>query len=93
MHPAAARLHGRVCSRKCAGEFCPGIGGAHIDSTYRCYPGLRWIDAEEGRGLAVFDTTPELPLSGDDEMLVKRIRRDLDSKPLAAAGSVLPSKL
>ena len=77
----------RVCSRKRAGEFCPGIGSAHIDNTDRGYPGLRWLDTEEGRGLAVLDTTPKLTLSGDDEMLVKRIRGDLDCNPLAAAGN------
>ena len=77
----------RVSSSKRAGEFYPGIGRAHVDDADRPNPRLRWLNAEEGRGLAAVNTPPELPLSGDDEMLVKGIRRDLDSNPLAAPGN------
>src|SRR6516164_5377158 len=58
----------RVCSSKRACEFCPGIGSAHISDTDSRYPGLRWLNTEQGGGLAAFDRTPELPLSSDDEM-------------------------
>ena len=67
----------RVSSSKRAGEFCPGIGRAHIDDTDRRNARLRRLDAEEGRGLAALDTPPELPLGGDNEMLIKRIGMDL----------------
>src|ERR1700722_11371665 len=77
----------QVCSSKRAGEFCPGIGSAHIDSTDRCYPGLRWLDAEEGRRLAALNAAPKLPLGGDNQMLIKRIGRHLNLDPLAAAGN------
>ena len=63
----------RVSSSKRAGEFCPGIGRAHIDDADRRNARLRRLDAEEGRGLAALDTTPELPLGGDDEVLIKGI--------------------
>ncbi len=66
----------RVCSSKRAGEFCPGIGCAHIDDADRRNARLRRLDAKEGRGLAALDTTPEFALSGDNEVLVERIRRD-----------------
>ena len=42
-------------------------------------PNRRW-------GLAALDTTPELPLSGDDEVLVERIGMGLDLDPPTAAG-------
>ena len=63
----------RVSSSKRAGEFCPGIGRAHIDNADRRNARLRRLDAEEGRGLAALDTAPELPFSGDNEVLVERI--------------------
>ena len=84
----------RSCSRNAgcvranvAGEFCPGIRCAHIDDAERGNARLRRLDAEKGRGFAALDTTPELPLSSDDEVLVKGIRRDFDSNPPAAAGN------
>ena len=48
--------------------------------------GLRRLDAEQGRGLATLDAAPELPLGGNDEVLVERIGMGLDLHPLAAAG-------
>ena len=84
----------RSCSRNagCVRVNAPANSAQALEaliSTMRtaCNARLRWLDAEEGRGFAALDTPPELPLSGDDEMLVKRIRRDLDSNPLAAAGN------
>ena len=59
----------RVSSSKRAGEFYPGIGRAHVNDPDRRNARLRWLDAEEGRGLSAFDTAPELPLSSDDEVL------------------------
>src|SRR5580700_7407952 len=52
----------RVCSSKSAGEFCPGIRCAHVDDADRRNARLRRLDAEEGRGFAAPDTTPEFPL-------------------------------
>ena len=43
----------RVSSSKLAGEFRPGIRSGHIDDADRCNARLRWLDAEQGRGLAV----------------------------------------
>jgi hypothetical protein len=80
----------RVSSSKLAGEFCPGIRSGHIDDADRCNARLRWLDAEQGRGLAVLDTPPEFSHSGDDEMLVKRIRRDLDSNPVVPENLIRP---
>jgi hypothetical protein len=48
---------------------------------------LRRINPKEGRGLAVLDTAPKLPLGGDNEVLVERIGVGLDLNPLAAAGN------
>ena len=48
--------------------------------------GLRWLDAEQARRLAIFHTAPELPLGRDNEVLVKRIGVGRDLHPLAAAG-------
>ena len=42
------------------GNFRPGIGPAHVDNPHGFNPGLRWFDAKEARGLAAFDTAPEL---------------------------------
>ena len=47
---------------------------------------LRRLDPEEGRGLAALDTTPELPLRSDNEVLVERIGMGGDLNPFAAAG-------
>ena len=72
---------------KIAANSAPGVGRGHIDDTDRLDAGLRRIDAEKGRGLAVFDAPPELPLGGDNEVLVKRIGMGGDLYPLAAAGN------
>ena len=76
-----------LCPEKIAGKLRPGVRRAHIDDT-DCLDARLWrLDAEQGRGLAAFDTAPELPLGGDDEMLVERIGVGLDLDPFAAAGN------
>ena len=72
---------------KIAGELRPGIGGAHVDNAHRLNARLRRLDPKQGRGLAAFDTAPEFPLGGDDEVLVERIGVGLDLDPFAAAGN------
>jgi hypothetical protein len=47
---------------------------------------LRRIDTKRAGGLATFDTAPELPFGGDDDVPIKRISMRLDFHPLAAAG-------
>src|ERR1700688_151274 len=72
---------------KDAREFGPGIGGAHIDNANRLDSRLWRVDTEKGRGLAAFDTTPELPLGGDDEMLIQGVSERRDLYPLATTGN------
>src|SRR5262249_52994992 len=74
-------------SRKRVGEFRPSTGRTHISDANRRNARLRWFETEQGGALAALDAAPKLPLSGDDEMLVKRIRRDLNSDPFSAAGN------
>ncbi len=78
---------GRPRPRKCRGKFRPSIRGTHVDNAYRLDARLRWLNAEQGRGLAILDTAPKFPLGGNDEVLVKRIGVRLDLYPLAAAGN------
>ena len=67
-------------------ELRPGIGGAHINNSDRLNARLRRLDPEQGRGLAVLHTAPELPLRGDNEVLIERIGMGGDLDPFAAAG-------
>ena len=46
----------------------------------------RRFDRKQGRGLAILDTAPELPLSSDNQVLVERIGMGRDLHPFAAAG-------
>ena len=55
------------------GEFGPGIRRAHIDNADRLDPWPRRLDAEEARGLAVLDATPEFLLRSQKKVLVERI--------------------
>jgi hypothetical protein len=73
-------------AEKDTGELCPGVGAAHINNANGLDLRLRRLDSEKGRGLAVLDAAPELPLRGDNEMLIKRIGMGGDLHPLAAAG-------
>jgi hypothetical protein len=72
-------------AEKNARELGPGIGGAHIDNPNRFDPRLWWLNSEQCRPLAIFDTAPELPLSGDDQVLAERIGMSFDLDPSAAA--------
>jgi hypothetical protein len=76
-----------VSSAKGVGEFCPGVRRAHIHDADRRNARFRRPDTEEGRWIAALHAAPELPLSSDDEMLVKGIRWDLNRDPLAATGN------
>ena len=61
---------------KDAGEFRPGIRRAHIDDADRLDARAGRLGPEQTRRLPVLDATPELPLGGDDEVLVERISAD-----------------
>jgi hypothetical protein len=67
-------------------ELSPRIGRAHIDNAHRLHAGLRRLDAEQARGLAILHAAPEFPFGGDEEVLVERIRMGGDLDPFAAAG-------
>ena len=67
------------------GELRPGIGGAHIDNADRLNAGPWRFDPEQGRGLTALHAAPEFPLSGDNQVLVKRIGMGGDLDPFAAA--------
>ena len=64
--------------RKDRSELRPGIRGTHVHDSNGLDARLRWVDAKQGRGLAGLDTPPELPLGGDDEVLIERIGMGLD---------------
>src|SRR5262252_4291796 len=70
-----------------SGKFGPGIRGAHINNTDRFDPRLWWLNTKEARRFAALDTAPELPLSRDNEVLIKRIRMGGDLNPFAATGN------
>ena len=72
-------------AEKNARELGPGIGGAHIDNPNRLDPRLWRINPKQCWRLATFDTAPELPLGGDDQMLVERIGMSFDLDPFTAA--------
>src|SRR5262249_27043748 len=74
-------------AHKDAGNLRPGIGAAHIDKADCLDSRLRRIHPKEGRGLAVLDTPPELPLRRDHEVLVEGIGMGGDLHPFAAAGN------
>ena len=69
------------------GELRPGIGGAHIDNADRLNARPWRVDPEQGRGLTALHTAPELPLRGDNEVLIERIGMGSDLDPFAAAGN------
>src|SRR6516162_10040574 len=68
-----------------SGKFGPRIRGAHINNPDRFDPRLWWLNTKQARRLAALDTAPELPLSRDNEMLIKRIGVGGDLNPFAAA--------
>src|SRR6516165_1589474 len=67
-------------------KFRPGIRGAHVDDPHRFDACLGRFNTKQSRGLAVLNAAPELPLGGDDEMLIERIGGGSDFDPFAAAG-------
>src|SRR5215471_21636504 len=69
-----------------SGKFGPEIRGAHINNTDRFDPRLWRLYTKQARRLAALDTAPELPLSRDNEVLIKRIRMGGDLNPFAATG-------
>jgi hypothetical protein len=77
---------GRPGPAKHPGKLGPGIGRAHIDRANGRYARPRRLDAEQARGLAALDAAPELPLGGEQQVLVEQIGRDGDLDPLAAPG-------
>src|SRR5262249_12756858 len=62
-------------------KFGPGIRGAHINNTDRFDPRLWRLNTKEARRFAALDTAPELPLSRDNDVLIKRIRMGGDLNP------------
>ena len=64
---------GRVSAKE-AGEFRPGIGRAHVDDPDRLDPRPWRLNTEEARGLAALDAAPELPLRGQQQVLIERSR-------------------
>ena len=68
------------------GELRPRIGGAHIDDADRLNARPWRSDPEQGRGLTALHTAPEFPLSGNDQVLIKRIGMGRDLNPFPAAG-------
>src|SRR5262249_39571981 len=69
-----------------SGKFRPGIRGAHVDDPHRFDAWLGRFNTKQSRGLAALDTAPELPLGGDNEVLIKRISMGSNFDPFAAAG-------
>ena len=81
---SCCRKAGRVW-RKSPAKFRPGVGRTHIDDPngFNAWP--RRLDAEQTRRLPALNAPPELLLSSEQEVLVKRIGRDSDFEPFAAA--------
>ena len=72
-------------AEKNARELGPGIGGAHIDNPNRLNA-RRWrFNPKQGWRLATLHAAPELPLGGNNQVLVKRVGMSFDLDPLAAA--------
>jgi hypothetical protein len=67
------------------GKFSPRIRAAHVYDPHRLKPWLWWIDAEQTRGLAAFNASPEFSLGRNDQMLIEWVRMGGDLDPFAAA--------
>src|SRR5262245_3648634 len=74
----------RACAAKDSGKFRPSVRGAHVDDAYGLNTHAWRFCQEKARWLTRFNTPPELFLSSEEEMLVKRISRDGKLDPLAA---------
>src|ERR1700747_1139749 len=64
-------------------ELCPRVRSAHVDDANGLYFGRRRLDAEQARGLAALDASPELPFCGQKEVLIERIGRNGHFDPFA----------
>ena len=73
---------GRAGAGKDAGELRPGVGRTHVDDADRLDPRLWRLDTEQARRLTAFDAAPELPLRGDDQVLVEGIGMAQRSRPI-----------
>ena len=60
-----------------------------MNNTDRFDPRLWRLNTKQARRLATLDTAPELPLSRDNEVLIKRIRMGGDLDPFVATGNHL----
>jgi hypothetical protein len=69
-----------------AGELGPTVRGAHVDRPDGLNARPWRLDAENAWRLAGLNTTPELLLGREKEVLVERIGRDGDLDPFAASG-------
>src|SRR6516165_8595735 len=67
-------------------KLCPGIRGAHVDDPHSFDACLGRLNTKQARRLAALDTAPELPLSRNNKVLIKRIGMSGDLDPFAAAG-------
>src|SRR6516162_698448 len=56
-----------------SGKFGPRVRGAHVHDSHRLDPRPRRLDPEQARGLAALNTTPELFLGREKQVLVERI--------------------
>ena len=72
--------------RKMPANSAHELDAAHIDQPDRRDPWSWRLGIEEARGLAGHHRAPEVPLGGDEEVLVERVGRDLHVQPMAAAG-------
>jgi hypothetical protein len=66
--------------------FLLAVTPAHVDQPHRHDPWPWRLGIEEARGLTGDHRSPEVPLSGDQEVLVERVGRDPDIQPMATAG-------
>src|SRR6266536_5857793 len=69
------------------GELGPRVRACHVDDPDRLNAWSRGLDPEQSRGVAAFDTAPELPLSGQKEVLLERVGGNTDLDPFAASGN------
>src|ERR1700726_4739964 len=66
--------------------FGPRVRPAHIDDPDSLDWRARRLNSEDARRLAGLNAAPEPFFSGHKQMLIKRIGRDCDLDPFAAAG-------
>ncbi|MCS3765349.1 hypothetical protein GGE24_003263 [Bradyrhizobium centrosematis] len=64
----------------------PLIGGRHVNDFHSLKARARRFDVEQNRRLSCQDATPELLVGREQQMLIERIRTNLDLDPFATAG-------